>query len=302
MTTSAYDSSSQSTEPTAPSGSGGDGVAPAPLDSGDLRPLLQFAGIAVPVGWVLLTVPLLIDSAVEPFVLGTLLFGLVIPALLLTARGPSSSVRALLRDTVRVTRPLWLLVPAAVLIPVATSGLAAALGVNAQVSTGFLVNLAVANVLSSLLIVNLWEEMAWAGFFQRRATARWGYLGGATVTALMFTAVHLPLAFYGIHDAGDVAYNVSVMVIAGIGMRLLIGAFDEWGHRSILALALVHATFNASSELLDPGADWVRYVATFILGAGAFAVRAASRRRDRSPITSRGHAQGDSFARPGRAR
>ena len=86
-------------------------------DSGELRPLLQFAGIAVPVGWVLLTIPLLIDSAVEPFVLGTLLFGLVIPALVLTARSESSSVKGLLRDTIRVPRPLWLLVPAALLIP-----------------------------------------------------------------------------------------------------------------------------------------------------------------------------------------
>ena len=277
-------------------------AGPATSDSSDLRPLLQFAGVAVPVGWVLLTVPLLIDSAVEPFVLGTLLFGLVIPALVLTARGQNSSVKALLRDTVRVPRPLWLLVPAVLLIPAATSGLAAALGVNAEVSTGFLVNLAFANVLSSLLIVNLWEEMAWAGFFQRRATARWGYLGGATVTALLFTGVHLPLAFYGIHDPGDVAYNVAVMVISGIGMRLLIGAFDDCGHRSILALALIHATFNASSELLDPGADWVRYVATFTLGAGAFAIRAASRHRDQNPTVPRTGARSDAFARPGRER
>jgi membrane protease YdiL (CAAX protease family) len=275
---------------------------PASFDGSDLRPLLQFAGIAVPVGWVLLTIPLLVDSPVEPFVLGTLLFGLVIPALMLTARGHSASVRELLRDTVRVPRPLWLLVPAALLIPAVTSGFATALGVNAGVSTGFLMNLAVANVLSSLLIVNLWEEMAWAGFFQRRATARWGYLGGATVTALVFTAVHLPLAFYGIHDAGDLGFNVAVMVISGLGMRLLIGAFDEWGRRSILALAVIHATFNASSELLDPGADWVRYVATLTLGVGAFAVRATARRREHHPSMRGANASSGSIAQPGRER
>jgi hypothetical protein len=53
-------------------------------------------------------------------------------------------------------------------------------------------------------------------------------------------------------------------------MRLLIGAFDIWGHRSILALALHHATFNASSELLDEGSDWVRYTATLVLGVLAW--------------------------------
>ena len=265
-------------------------------DSGELRPLLQFAGIAVPVGWVLLTIPLLIDSAVEPFVLGTLLFGLVVPALVLTARSESSSVQGLLRDTIRVPRPLRLLVPAALLIPAATGGLATALGVSAETTVGFLVNLAVANVLSSLLIVNLWEEMAWAGFFQRRATARWGYLGGASITAFMFTAVHLPLAFYGIAGAGDLGYNLAAMVVSGIGMRLLIGAFDEWGQRSILALAFIHATFNASSELLDDGDDWVRYVATFAVGVAALAIRAATRRRNRAGSGGHATVRGNSFA------
>jgi membrane protease YdiL (CAAX protease family) len=210
-------------------------------------------------------------------VLGTLLFGLVVPGLVLTARDRTFTVKGLLRDTIRVPRPAWLLVPATLLIPASTGGLAAVLGLNADVSGGFVVNLAVANVLSSLLIVNLWEEMAWAGFFQRRATARWGFVGGAAVTTVLFTAVHLPLAFYGIEGAGDLGYNVAVMLVSGIGMRLLIGAFDEWGHRSILALALVHATFNASPELLDAGADWVRYVATFALGVAAVAVRAVGR-------------------------
>ena len=55
-------------------------------------------------------------------------------------------------------------------------------------------------------------------------------------TALLFTGIHLPLSLYGADGVGDVAYNVSVMVASGIGMRLLIGAFDTWGHRSILAL------------------------------------------------------------------
>ena len=126
--------------------------------------------------------------------------------------------------------------------------------------------------LSSLLIVNLWEEMAWAGFVQRRAGARWGFAGGSVVTALLFTGVHLPLSLYGADGIGDVAYNIAVMVVSGIGMRLLIGAFDNWGHRSILALGLIHATFNASSELVDADSDWVRYTATLTPGLLAWAL------------------------------
>jgi hypothetical protein len=56
------------------------------------------------------------------------------------------------------------------------------------------------------------------------------------------------------------------MVVAGIGLRLLIGAFDRWGRGSILALGLLHATFNASAELVGADSDWIRYVVTLALG------------------------------------
>jgi membrane protease YdiL (CAAX protease family) len=181
-------------------------------------------------------------------------------------------VRQLLRDTVRLPRPAWLLAPAALLVPAATVTAGRVLGVATELSTSFLMSLALANVLSSLLVVNLWEELAWAGFAQRRATARWGYVGGAVTVAVMFTAIHLPLSLYDADGPGDVAFNVGAMLSSGVGMRLLIGAFDAWGGGSILALGLVHATFNASSELLDPSHDWVRYLVTLGLGLGAMAL------------------------------
>ncbi len=241
-------------------------------DNPDRKPLVQFVTVAVPVAWVLLTIPFLLDLPVEPFVLGTLFLGLVLPTVVLTRRDPTTSMRQLLRDAVRPPRPLWLLIPAALVIPGAVAGVAALLGVGVPVTPSFVVNLAVMNVLSSLVVVNLWEEMAWAGFVQRRAMARWGFAGGSVATALAFTGVHLPLSLYGADGVGDVAYNIAVMVVSGIGMRLLIGAFDGWGHRSILALGLVHASFNASSELLDPGSEWVRYAVTIALGLGAWAL------------------------------
>ena len=40
--------------------------------------------VALPVGWVLLSISLVADLPIEPFVLATLLLGLVAPALLLT--------------------------------------------------------------------------------------------------------------------------------------------------------------------------------------------------------------------------
>jgi membrane protease YdiL (CAAX protease family) len=249
----------------------------ARVTRGHNRPLGTFLGVALPTGWVLLSLPLVLDLPLAPFILATLFLGLVAPAVVLTRRDPSASVRQLLRDTVRLPRPAWLLLSAGLLIPVATVLAGRALGVAAELSGSFLASLALANVASSLLVVNLWEEMAWAGFVQRRATARWGYVGGAFVVGLMFTAVHLPLSLYDANDVGDVASNIGAMLVSGVGMRLLIGAFDVWGGGSILALGLIHATFNASSELIGPSSDWVRYLVTLVLGLGALALHTGIR-------------------------
>lgn len=252
-----------------------------PADRADLRPLVAFALVALPVGWILLSIPLVTGLPLSPFVLGTLFLGLVLPAVVLTRRGPVGSVRALFRDAVRLPRPLWLLVPAALVIPVGTATVGAVVGVGTHLSAAALGQLALANVASSLVVVNLWEEMVWAGFVQRRAMARWGYAGGSVVTALLFTGVHLPLAIYGADSARAVVANVAAMVVAGIGLRLLLGAFDRWGRHGIVALGLLHATFNASAELIEPDADWIRYLVTLALGLAALAL-SGRRRRSRS--------------------
>ena len=109
----------------------------------------------------------------------------------------------------------------------------------------------IVNVVSSVLIVNLWEEMVWAGFVQRTASSAYGFVRSALLTAALFVAIHLPLAFYGVDGAADLGHNLAIMVASGVGMRLLVGALDVWGRGSILAVALLHATFNASSDLVD---------------------------------------------------
>jgi membrane protease YdiL (CAAX protease family) len=233
----------------------------------DTRALVPFVAVALPVGWVLLSVPLVADLPIEPFVLATLL-GLVAPALLLTRRDPATSIRALLHDCWRLPRPLVLL-PALLVIPVTTWAVAGPNG--SDVDGGVIAGLTV-NIVSSVLIVNVWEEMAWAGFVQRRAALRWGVVGGAVATAAMFTGIHLPLAFYGADDTSDVLVNVAAMVVAGIGMRFLIAAFDQWGRGSILVLGVLHASFNATGNFLHDDVDWIRYVVTLGLGAAAITI------------------------------
>ncbi len=235
-------------------------------DDPSLRPLLLFVAVSIPTGWFLLSVYQVLDLPQEPFVLGTLLFGLVVPALLLTHRQHGGrGVRALVKDAVTLPRPLWW-APLAVLgLPTLVWATAALLGGARPLTSDLLLDVAVL-FLTTALIVNIWEEMVWTGFVQRRAMARWGLVVGSIITGLLFAAIHLPLAFDGSTTAADVGLGVAVLVGTGIGLRLLIARVDDWSGRSLLTIGLLHASFNATTELIDPAYDWIRLGLTTLLG------------------------------------
>jgi membrane protease YdiL (CAAX protease family) len=130
---------------------------------------------------------------------------------------------------------------------------------------------------SSALLINIWEELAWTGFFQRRAMARWGVIGGSAVTALLFAGIHLPLAFAGPDPAVGIAY----LLVTAVGIRLLIAGVDGWSGGSILTVGLLHGSFNATSGLLQPEADWIRLAVTLLVG---IAVGIAFRRSPRRSV------------------
>lgn len=250
----------------------------APDDNPNLRPLLLFTAVALPVGWVLLTVPVLLDLPQEPFVLAALVLALILPALVLTARESGrAGVLALLRDAVRVPRPLWWALLAALALPSIVWSAAAAMGGAEPMTSTLLVDFAVALV-AGAVIINIWEEMAWTGFVQRRSMARWGLVGGSLVTAALFALIHLPLAFDGASDAGDVLQGVGILVGTGIGLRLLIAGLDSWSGRSLLTVGILHASFNTTADVIDPDYDWIRLTTTVLLGLAALAVVVRSRR------------------------
>jgi hypothetical protein len=60
-------------------------------DPGALRPLVVFAAIALSMGWLFLTPPVVLGLPVEPFVLPVNYLGLLAPALLLTSRRAGST-------------------------------------------------------------------------------------------------------------------------------------------------------------------------------------------------------------------
>ena len=176
--------------------------------------LRVFGVTAVLSGWVLLSVPLVADLPIEPFVLLTLAVGLVTPAVVLTRRDPDASMKALLRDCVRLPRRPGLLLLAPTVIPLLTWTGGLLSGAETRLSAGFLADVVV-NVVTSVLIVNLWEEMAWAGFFQRRAMYRYGFVTGSLVTAALFVAVHLPLAFADVGGLRDVLAGLAALAASG---------------------------------------------------------------------------------------
>ena len=121
--------------------------------------------------------------------------------------------------------------------------------------------------------------MAWTGFSQRRAASRWGAVGGALVTSVFFTAIHIPLAFAGADGAREIINNVIVLAGVAIGVRLLIARVDPWSGGSLLTIGVLHASFNASETLLDADHFWVRIAVTIAVGMGVVAF--GSRRSDR---------------------
>jgi membrane protease YdiL (CAAX protease family) len=220
-----------------------------------------FAAVALGVGGLLLTLSTLIEPG-APFILAAVLAGLALPALLFTHRDTGwNGVRALLRDCVRLPRAWWWLPTAGFALPCLTWTTAAVVG-GAQPVTWSLLGYYTIDLIIGAVVINIWEEMAWTGFAQRRAMARWGTTGGSLITAVFFTGIHLPLAIDGAHNAAQVTSNLLFIAGVATGVRLLIGRVDAWTGRSLLTIGVLHSSFNATETLLHPDYDWVRIVLT----------------------------------------
>jgi membrane protease YdiL (CAAX protease family) len=259
-----------------------------PPDSPSLRPVLQFAALALPIGWAILATPVLLSLPIEPFALAATMFALLGPALIITAReSGAAGVKRLLRDAVRVPRPSWWGLVALLAVPVAVWAAAVPLGFAHALTPDLLVGFAVALVVSTV-IINIWEETVWTGFVQRRTMARWGVVRGSLATAVLFAGIHLPFAFAGSPTAGEVLLGVGILLGTGIGLRLIIAGLDTWSGRSLLAVGVLHGSFNATSSLVDPSGDWLRYAVAILFGiAVVVALQVRRGRRDRGPAATR---------------
>lgn len=241
-----------------------------------VRRLGLFVAFALGVGAPLLTLSTWVEPG-APFILAAVFLGLAVPALALTGReAGGAGVRALLRDCVRLPRPRWWLPLAGLGLPAATWATGAALG-GARPLTWGLVGFYVADLVVGAVVINIWEEMAWTGFFQRRAASRWGVVSGSLVTAVFFTGIHVPLAFDGGGGAYGPARNVVVIAAVAVGVRLLVARVDPWCGSSLLTIGVLHSSFNATESVLDPDHFWVRPAVTILLGLGVVAFGTAAR-------------------------
>src|SRR3712207_9396891 len=82
----------------------------------------------------------------------------------------------------------------------------------------------VLSVVTAVLLVHLWEETVWAGFFQGRLERRHGFLPAAALTAVPFAAGHPPLTFTGDLPGRGVGLPAAGLLVLRQLMRLPLGA------------------------------------------------------------------------------
>jgi membrane protease YdiL (CAAX protease family) len=94
-------------------------------------------------------------------------------------------------------------------------------------------------------VINIWEETAWAGFFQTRLEQRHNIVVAAVLTAIPFAGIHAPLLL--IADQ-NVLTGYGKSFLYAILVRLMMGVTLRAVHDSVLLVGLLHSVFNQSNN------------------------------------------------------
>jgi membrane protease YdiL (CAAX protease family) len=181
----------------------------------------------------------------------------------------------------------WLLVLAG--LPVLTVGLAVLLGDSFTPPVepvGFLVA-QVSLLAVNFLLINLWEETAWAGFLQTRWERRHNLLVASLLTAVVFAFGHLPLGLFDDVTTSSLVVSFLLYLVLGALVRPMFALVLRGTGGSLLLVGLLHSVFNRTNNdngiaaTLVPGqarglAMLVAVVALTVI------VTVAIRRRDRT--------------------
>ena len=105
------------------------------------------------------------------------------------------------------------------------------------------------SIVLAVVVINLWEETVWAGFFQTRLEARFNFVVAAVLTALPFAGVHVPLLLLDDQVSPlSVLMGIAGLLILGIVIRLLMGVMLRAALDSVLAVGILHQIFDASNN------------------------------------------------------
>jgi membrane protease YdiL (CAAX protease family) len=254
------------------------------------RPVLAFCVFAVGLSVSLIFALLIADVSIIPGKAAQLV---IVPgtALLITAwisgrAGVRRLLASMLRWRIGVAR--WLLVLLA--LPVLTLAIAAATGTLEAPPEGWL-NIATTYLLTllvGLVTANLLEEMAWTGFVQTKLMAQHGLLRGALLTAVPVFAIHLPLSYEtnGLYRTRweDALLNWGLLFAALLFFRYLAGVLMLETNGSVLAVGVLHASFNASGAMHVTPDGWQYVPAVILLTVLVAAYRALRGRPIDQPV------------------
>jgi membrane protease YdiL (CAAX protease family) len=147
----------------------------------------------------------------------------------------------------RVGAGWWLLLLTG--LPVLTIGISLLLGDSLNTMDPVrLVTTQLGLLAANFIMVNIWEEAAWAGFLQTRLERRHTLFVAALITAVPFGFIHWPLAFFGDVTAASAAVGLVFYLILGVIFRPMLGVFLRGTRDSVLLVALLHSIFNRTNN------------------------------------------------------
>ena len=111
-------------------------------------------------------------------------------------------------------------------------------------------------ILVPFVLINLWEETGWTGFMQHTLQERHGPLLASLIVAPFFALIHMPAYFVSgwlggkdasLGDFPSVLFQVGITAVFAIFLRIVIMWLYNGSGRSVLVVALFHSAFNATS-------------------------------------------------------
>jgi CAAX protease family protein len=234
------------------------------------RPIAVFLVVALGLSLPVTTAFLISGQDVSPGILLMVIFLLGAATLVTALSEGRAGVRRLFAGVIRWRMGLArfvVLVTAMPLLTLLVGALTGTLQAPAEGWLGLAGSYLFRTFIFGLLIVNLWEETAWGGFMQSRLMATRGLLIGSLLTAIPFFVIHIPLAFaeHGKDTTwAQAALDIGLIALVAPFFRYLLGTqlVDSGG--SILAIGLLHASFNAAGQLSAVPGGW-QYIPAMIL-------------------------------------